>query len=298
MSSSDAIAFLDSCEAGGIQRVGFSGGEPFLRPDFLVALSGATMERGLYFDRLMTNGDWWSDETGLRSTLDSVRDAGFDGMIGLSYDAYHGQSPKRAAVFLATVFDVWGRKDVVELLSVRSPDDSDFLRGLDAVAAALGGRLERGDDGEPVRILDDTYAERTEADPDDGSGLVIPVIRSPRSSSVAEGVWESPRWFRDDFCEGPGNVFYVHPDGSVAVCCGFANESPQLIVGSISDSWDVLMANAAGSEHVRARYETGLGTLRERMEASGIRFPGKTADICFFCDYLCTTGLPPETIEK
>ena len=287
----DAIAFLESCEAGGIERLGFSGGEPFLRTDFLVAISKAAVERGLYFDRLMTNGDWWPDETELRSTLVSVRDAGFDGMIGLSYDSYHGQTAGRIAAFLGAVFDVWGRKDTVELLSVRSADDASFLLDLETVAAALGGRLERGDDGEPVRILDEAYASRTPADPDDGSGLVIPVIRSPRSASADEGSWDSPRWFKDDFCEGPGNVFYVHPDGSVAVCCGFANENQPLLIGSTSDSYETLMANAAGNAHVRACFDKGLGAVRAELESSGTRFPGKTADICFFCDYVCRGGL-------
>jgi len=50
------------------------------------------------------------------------------------------------------------------------------------------------------------------------------------------------------------------------------------------------MKAASERPQVTACYETGLAEVRKRMEASGTRFPGKTDDICFFCDYLCTRG--------
>jgi hypothetical protein len=290
LSAAEAVAFLDSCAAGGVERVGFSGGEPFLRVGFLVELSRVAVDRGLFFDRLMTNGDWWSDEAELRAGLGAVMEAGFDGIVGLSYDAYHGQDPGRVATFLSAVFDVWGRKDAAEILSVRSDDDAAFLRDLDAVAAALGGRVE-SIAGEPARIVDSAYLARTESSPDDGAGLAVPVIRSPRSASAEEGAWGAARWFVDEYCAGPGNVLYVHPDGRVAACCGFANERPELILGVVGDGFGPLMAVAATTPQVVACYETGLGEVRKRLEAEGVLFPGKTGDACFFCDYLCSRGL-------
>jgi hypothetical protein len=289
LSTADALAFLESCADGGVERVGFSGGEPFLRPDFLVDVTKAAVDKGLFFDRLMTNGDWWKDPSELRATLGAVYGAGFDGIIGLSYDAWHGQSPDRVAAFLQAVFAVWGRKDAAEILSVRAPDDAGFLRDLDAVAAALGGRVDTMA-GEPERIVDSAYLSRSDSSPDDGAGLVVPIVRSPRSRSAEEGAWDASRWFADDYCAGPGNVFYAHPDGSVAVCCGFANENPELIVGTVRDSFAALMKTASERPQVTACYETGLAEVRKRMEASGTRFPGKTDDICFFCDYLCNRG--------
>ncbi|HPE88227.1 MAG TPA: radical SAM protein [Spirochaetales bacterium] len=285
-----AVSFLDSCSAAGVERVGFSGGEPFLRLDFVVAVTAAAVDRGMYFDRLMTNGDWWATEASLHEALGAVADAGFDGVLGLSYDAYHGQAPERVAAFMAAAYEAFGRRDAVEILSVRSPDDEAFFRGLEAVAAALGGRLEY-ELGEPSRIVDDAYLGRSEADPDDGSDLVAQVVRSPRSRSAEEGAWDAERWFADDYCEGPGNVLYVHPDGGVAVCCGFANERPQLIVGTVGDAVDAIVAEAAARPLVRACYEAGLAATRKRLEAEGVRFPGRTGDACFFCDYLCGEGL-------
>lgn len=284
----ESIAFLESCANDGIERLGFSGGEPFLRIDFVAALTRAAVDNGMYFDRLMTNGDWWSSEAELRLALEKVYEAGFDGTIGLSYDAYHAQNPERVAIFLATVFEVWGRKDSLEILSVRSASDEVFLRDLGAVATALGGRVESSD-GEPLRIVGTNAQARSEADPDDGSALDVQLIRSPLSRCAAEGSWTSSRWFIDDYCAGPGNVFYVHPNGEVAVCCGFANENPALIVGTVRDSYDSLMANAGGNAYIKTCYETGLGELRMGLEAKGVRFPGKTGDMCMFCDYVLHT---------
>jgi hypothetical protein len=289
LSASDAIAFLDTCSEAGIERIGFSGGEPFLRPDFLVGVSAAAVERGMYFDRLMTNGDWWADDAELGSTLAAVRDAGFDGVIGLSWDTYHGQSPARILGFLRAVFDTWGRKDTVELLSVRSSDDKAFLRDLATVASSLGGRVESAF-GEPSRIVDAVYLSRSESDPDDGSGLVMPITLTPRSRSAAEGAWDAEDWFTDDWCEGPGNVFYVHPNGTVAPCCGFANEQPRLSIGTVRDSFADLMASAEKNAQIRRCFDEGLGATRGRLEAAGVRFPGKTRDMCFFCDYLCSNN--------
>ncbi|HAE22907.1 MAG TPA: hypothetical protein DCG47_11360 [Spirochaetaceae bacterium] len=294
LDAASAIRFLDDCMESttlpAIERVGFSGGEPFLMPGFLVELCKAVSERGLMFDRLMTNGDWWTGEAELAATLGALYEAGFDGILGLSYDAYHGQDPDRLAAFLGAYYTIWGRKDGAELLSVRSPDDTSFLRDLERLAGLLGGALESRA-GEPYRIVDEAHRSRTASDPDDGSGLCLSILRSPRSSSAEEGAWSARAWFKDDYCEGPGQVLYVHPDGSVAVCCGFANERPQLIIGSIGDGYAALLAAAAKAPHVGACYEKGLGQLRKELEAKGVAFPGKSSDICFFCDYLCERGL-------
>lgn len=288
LNAADAIRFLDACVEGGIERVGFSGGEPFLRLDFLLDVSRAAVGRGLCFDRLMTNGDWWLDEPGLRSDLAALYTAGFDGIIGLSYDSYHGQSPERIVTFLRAVFDTWGRKDAAEILSVRADDDKAFLLDLGNVAQGLGGQVEYSDEhgDEPVRIFDSVWSARDESSPDDGSGLIVNVVRSPRSRSAEEGAWSADAWFIDDYCAGPGNVFYVHPDGSVAVCCGFANENSDLLVGTVANSYDALMMAAVVRPKVSDCYDTGLATSRKRLEASGVHFPGKTDDICFFCDYV------------
>jgi len=283
LSAPEASAFLERCARGGIERVGFSGGEPFLRPDFLAEVSRTAVASGLYFDRLMTNGDWFADPADLEESLSALYEAGFDGTFGVSADAFHDQDPGRLAAFLSAVFRIWGRKDCAEILSVRAPDEGPWLEGLRVLAERLGGRLVPRT-GEP-RGIADAAPRREEAAA--GEVLDIPILRFPRSAAGTEAGWGADRWFREDFCEGPGNVFYVHPDGSVAVCCGFANENPSLIVGNIrDDDYDSLMESARANPHVRLVYEKGLDARRRELEASGVKFPGMTDDICFFCDHL------------
>lgn len=310
LSAKEAIAFIDDCLAGAetglpaVERVGFSGGEPFLRPDFLEAVVAAAVERGLLFDRLMTNGDWWASEGELGRTLGRVADAGFDGVLGLSYDAFHGQDRGRIEAFLKAWFEAAGRRDGVEILSVRaegeggaepgSLEDRAWVAELSKLAEALDGELEFAG-AEPLRIVDEARRRRKPADPDDGAGLYIPVLRFPRSYGAGEagsaGAWSAKAWFEDDYCEGPGQLLYVHPDGGVAPCCGFANERPELILGHIRDGYAALVEAAARLPQPRACYELGLGARRAELEAGGVRFPGKAADICFFCDWLCSEGL-------
>jgi hypothetical protein len=289
LDSGEAVAFMGRCRAAGIERIGYSGGEPFLRQDFLVATARAAVDLDMYFDRLMTNGLWWRDEAELEDKLGALRDAGFDGTVGLSVDAWHEARDERLAAFLAAAFKTWGRKDCAEIVSVRSRDDAPLSARLGSLAAALGGELHIAE-GELVAIVN---ARRRELDSsgrgeDDPEALRITISRIAYSAAPDDAAaWNSGAWFEDDYCAGPGNVFYVHPDGRVAVCCGFANEEPALVVGAIGDSYEDLMARAASSPQVAACYETGLATIRRRMVAAGRAFPGKTRDPCFFCGYLC-----------
>lgn len=286
-----AIAFLEDCQAGGIERVGFSGGEPFLEPDFLCAVSEAAVDLGMLFDRLMTNGVWWRDEAALRETLGRVAGAGFDGKIGLSVDTWHEQPVDRLLAFVGAAFETFGRKDCIDILSVRAPDEGPCLAKLGAIAERFGGRLFL-EDGEPAAIRDPSFDERRATGEDLPEALSIDIWRFPYSASADEDAWKDPRWFEDDFCEGPGNVLYVHPDGRIAACCGFANENDSLILGRLGeDDYDSVMERAASSPHIKACYETGLGSIRQCLEAEGFAFPGKTADQCFFCDWACRKGL-------
>jgi MoaA/NifB/PqqE/SkfB family radical SAM enzyme len=289
-----------------IELVGFSGGEPFLRPDFLVGVSRAAVALDLQFDRLMTNGVWWRDRASLDGILGELHEAGFDGTIGLSVDGYHGQDPARLATFVEAVFAAAGRKDCVEILSVAAPGDESAHHGdlarLEALAAALGGELLL-EEGEPDAIVDARELARDDSGEDEPEALYIDVIRFPCSAagapeaagssaagplSPAAGPWSDAAWFEDDWCAGPGNVLYVHPDGRVASCCGFANENPELILGNIAgDGLADLMRRAAESPQLRRCYVTGLATHRAALEAAGRSFPGKTLDMCFFCDWLC-----------
>jgi hypothetical protein len=294
-----AVAFLEDCAAGGIDRVGFSGGEPFLETAFLSAIIAKALELDMYFDRLMTNGLWWRDEDELERSLAAVLDAGFDGTIAVSVDGWHDldatKDGERLATFIRAVGKIAHRYDMLELVSVTAKDGSLSLGILESIASALGKSPSASHGAKlvmsgkrPSCIRDAAWSRSAGAGMDDGSGINIPITVIEYSPGADErDAWASERWFTDDWCAGPGNVLYVHPDGQVAVCCGFANGRSELIAGHIGDGCQSLIERARTLPHVRRCYEQGLAFWRKEREAAGATFPGKASDICFFCDWVC-----------
>ena len=49
-----ALRFLEDAYAAGIEILGFTGGEPFLYPEFVVSLTRRAAELGFRFDKVMT----------------------------------------------------------------------------------------------------------------------------------------------------------------------------------------------------------------------------------------------------
>ena len=265
-----AKKFLLSCKGTSIEKIGFSGGEPFLYLDFLCEITRTGLENDFMFDQIMTNGDWWKDEADLRATLQKVYDAGYDGKIGLSWDSYHGQSAERMQTFIRTVQEIFG-EDAINIQTVSE-------------AAGL--------------LLDESKAVKKSATADFRlSSLLpatLPVYHLSRSfPSDDERAWQNKKWFKEDYCEGPGHIFYVHADGNVAPCCGFANENPALFIGTIDDSFEKIMQNASQNQMIKICYEEGLSHyrrhgLKKLLKGQGKKNPkGKCAEICTFCDFVC-----------
>ena len=72
-----ALRFLEDARREGIRTLGFTGGEPFLYPEFVIAVTRRAAELGFQFDKVMTNGVWFADEAELERVLTDLRDAGF-----------------------------------------------------------------------------------------------------------------------------------------------------------------------------------------------------------------------------
>src|SRR5207245_9012478 len=85
-----ALRFLEDAHAYGIDVLGFTGGEPFLYPEFLIALCRRGAELGFRFDKIVTNGVWFRDRGHLDTVLHELARAGFTGKLGLSVDKFHG----------------------------------------------------------------------------------------------------------------------------------------------------------------------------------------------------------------
>src|SRR4051795_3228313 len=90
-----AIRFLEEAHAAGIDVLGFTGGEPFLYPEFLVAVTRRAAELSFRFDKVMTNGVWFRDAAHLEGVLGDLAAAGFTGKLGLSVDKFHGAHAER-----------------------------------------------------------------------------------------------------------------------------------------------------------------------------------------------------------
>src|SRR5436309_14704399 len=85
-----ALRFLEGARAAGVTTLGFTGGEPFLYPEFLLALTRRAAALGYRFDKLMTNGVWHESPAHLAGVLRPLAEAGYTGKLGLSGDKFHG----------------------------------------------------------------------------------------------------------------------------------------------------------------------------------------------------------------
>src|SRR6516162_9981988 len=60
-----ALRFLEDAHDSGIRILGLTGGEPFLYPEFVLAICRRAAQLGFQFDKIMTNGVWFQNETRL-----------------------------------------------------------------------------------------------------------------------------------------------------------------------------------------------------------------------------------------
>src|SRR5437660_9514116 len=71
-----ALRFLEDAHAYGIGILGFTGGEPFLYPEFMHILCRRAAGLGFRFDKIMTNGVWHRDAAHLEAVLGELAETG------------------------------------------------------------------------------------------------------------------------------------------------------------------------------------------------------------------------------
>lgn len=281
-----AKSFLSGCRALGVKRVGFTGGEPFLSPDFLCGITAHAVKKALLFGRIMTNGVWYRTRRELKSALERLRASGYDGSICVSVDAFHRQDLAKAAYFIKAALSAWNRPDMVSLASVVGGRDKMTEAKLEKLSGILGGRLT-GFKGRHPCIRGRSFFIKIFKIP------LAPVGRAARFKDPWDG-----RWFKEDHCEGPGNVFFVEPSGDVKPCCGYARDSDLLTIGNIArDSAKDIMGNVSKNPFVSAIFAEGLVRIRKTLECLRANFPGKTSSHCWLCDYIMTE-VPRATLNK
>jgi pyruvate-formate lyase-activating enzyme len=276
-----ALRFLEDAHAQGIDLLGFTGGEPFLYPEFLIAVTKRAAQLGFRFDKIVTNGVWHRDGAELHTVLADLAQAGFTGKLGLSVDKFHGHKTAELAQFCRAARAAFARDNVVSLAyASRRPEAGlepvrDLAKELDAVI-------------EWSELLGRYLLVSPELTMTLNWNHLAPVERAEKLT----GGWDGT-WFAEDYCEGPGQALIVNPRGDVKPCCGFASDLDQLTIGNIyRDHVARIVRRGRRHPYVGKVFREGLTAIRDeilRRDPSAL--PAATSNHCFFCWYVLTRGL-------
>jgi len=283
-----AIRFLEDAHAHGIDLLGFTGGEPFLYPEFVIALTSRAAELGFRFDKIVTNGVWFRDEPHLRSVLGDLKHAGFTGKLGLGVDKFHGIRTADLVTFCTTARDVFERDNILSL-AYASRDPHAGLEPVHRLAEALDAVVEWSD------LLHRYLLVSRDLTMTLNWNHLAPVERAEKLGADWDGTW-----FEEDYCEGPGQALIVNPRGDVKPCCGFASDLDQLTIGNIHRD-TVADVIRQGREHpyVGKVFRDGLTAIRDEILARDpSALPAATSNHCFFCWYVLSKAIVPIASAK
>jgi hypothetical protein len=276
-----AVRFLEEAHAYGIGILGFTGGEPFLYPEFVHTLCRRAAKLGFHFDKIVTNGVWFRDKRHLHEELERLARAGFSGKLGLSVDKFHGIRTEALAQFCRAARRIFSRDDILSLsYASRRPDAG--LEPVLALAKAIDAVVE----------WSDMLGRYLLVSPDLTMALnwnhLAPVERAEKLGGACDGVW-----FQEDYCEGPGQALIVNPKGEVKPCCGFASDLDQLTIGNIhTDTVARIVRRARRHPYVGKVFREGLTAIRDEILARDPdALPGATSNHCYFCWHVLTRGL-------
>lgn len=276
-----ALRFLEDAHRSGIRILGFTGGEPFLYPEFLHALCRRASMLGFQFDKIMTNGVWYQDEAHLETILRELAATGFTGKLGLSVDKFHGIHTAKLAEFCRAARHIFNRDSILSLsYASRQPDQG--LDPVHALASQLGALVEWSEMLGRYLLVAPNLAMTL------NWNHLAPVERAERFT----GGWAG-EWFAEDYCEGPGQALIVNPKGDVKPCCGFASDLDQLTIGNIHhDTVSQIIRRARRHPYVGKVFRAGLTAIRDEILARDPdALPGATSNHCYFCWYVLTRGL-------
>jgi len=214
--------------------------------------------------------------------LTQLRDTGFSGKQGLSLDKFHGIRTDKLAVFCRVARRIFDRDNLIALNYASSAPDKG-LEPIRKLAVVLDAVVEWSSRLRKYLLVSDDFTMTL-------SWNHLATVE--RAENLPGNPWDG-EWFKEDYCEGPGQALIVNPKGEVKPCCGFASDLDQLTIGNIyeSSAADVIRA---GREHpyVGKVFREGLTAIRAEILA---RDPGSlpeaTSNHCFFCWYVLTRGL-------
>ncbi|HYV37681.1 MAG TPA: radical SAM protein [Gemmataceae bacterium] len=276
-----ALRFLEDAHRYGIEVLGFTGGEPFLYADFVVAVTRRAAQLGFRFDKIVTNGVWHRDQAQLQTVLGDLAAAGYSGKLGLGVDKFHGIQTAKLVEFCRTARRIFERDNVLSIsYASRRPDVG--LEPIHALAKELDAIVEWSDLLGRYLLVSDELTMTL------NWNHLAPVERAEKLDGAWDGVW-----FEEDYCEGPGQALIVNPRGEVKPCCGFASDLDQLTIGNIHQhSVAQIVRRARRHPYVGKVFSKGLTAIRDEiLERDPDALPGATSNHCYFCWYALTRGL-------
>ena len=218
---SASLKFLHDCKKNGIKTIDFSGGEPFLMPKYLISVIRKAAGLNMIFDHIMTNGVWYGSTVQLRSILEKIRGAGFTGDICISIDHFHKQNINKLVNFIKTAYESFGRNDIISISYVLGSKDRQTEKKLTKIAVLLNGKIHNFGKANSYMKSDKFFIRMYKIS-----------LSAVGSAEHLKNHWDG-RWFKEDYCKGPGNALFVFSNGDVSSCCGYANDEKGLIIGNI-----------------------------------------------------------------
>lgn len=283
-----AVRFLEDAHQNGIRLLGFTGGEPFLYPEFVITLTRRAAKLGFTFDKIVTNGVWYQDECRLQTVLTDLQDAGFTGKLGLGVDKFHGIRTADLVTFCKTARRIFGRDNILSLAyASRNPHAG--LEPVHMLARELDAVVEWSD------LLHRYLLVSPELTMTLNWNHLAPVERAEKLGADWDG-----EWFEEDYCEGPGQALIVNPRGDVKPCCGFASDLDQLTIGNIyKDNVKQIIQQGRDHPYVGKVFKKGLTAIRDEILARDPdALPGATSNHCFFCWYVLQKAIVPIASPK
>lgn len=276
LSIATALRFMEECKNIGLNEVGFTGGEPLLYPEFIAEVSKKATLLGFRFDRITTNAGWFKTNAFLDETLGRIVSAGYDGKFCISVDDYHQVPTEKIARFIQAAVEIMGRTEVISIAHVGG------INQINKVAKILRGKINKVNRLEvrPAKNFVGLSAKITEIN-------LCPIGKAKELTNP----W-AKHWFKEDFCRGPGQVFYVLPNGEVKPCCGFANDLPSMTIGSIyKNNPQEILKKAQTDPFLKIVFTKGLLKLKDILKNNlKLELP-PTLDHCFFCWYAQNKGI-------
>lgn len=277
-----ALRFVEEAHAEGIRILGLTGGEPFLYPEFVLAIVERAAQLGFRFDKIMTNGVWFREEAQLQDVLRKLKDCGFTGKLGLSVDKFHGIQTDKLAMFCRTARRIFER-DTVLSLSYASTEPDKGLEPIRKLANELDAVIEWSEMLHRYLLVGPDFTMTLNWNH---------LATVERAEKLPGDPWDG-EWFAEDYCEGPGQALIVNPKGEVKPCCGFASDLDQLTIGNIhTDSAKQVIEQGRKHPYVGKLFREGLTAIRDEILARDPNLlPGATSNHCYFCWYVLTRGL-------